>query len=210
MMGIALVCVTGCGGAVDSAVTAVVTSAPGRSVMDDVPISEPSDTGEDMSGSEDEPPMREPSDTGEDMSGSEDEPPIPSPRAQPTIADVVNNASAGDDAPDGKVWDVFISHATEDKKAVAGPLAHALQDRGLKVWYDDFELRIGASLRRSIDNGIARSRFGLVILSGPFFAKNWPQYELDGLVTRANSDQQILLPIWHGISRRMSSHPAPL
>ena len=137
--------------------------------------------------------------------------PIPSPRAQPTIADVVNNASAGDDAPDGKVWDVFISHATEDKKAVAGPLAHALQDRGLKVWYDDFELRIGASLRRSIDNGIARSRFGLVILSGPFFAKNWPQYELDGLVTRANSDQQILLPIWHGISKEdVIAYSAPL
>ena len=142
-------------------------------------------------------------------------PPIPAPtpstRAQPTIADVVNNASAGDDAPDGKVWDVFISHATEDKKAVAGPLAHALQNRGMQVWYDDFELRIGDSLRRSIDDGIARSRFGLVILSKPFFAKNWPQYELDGLVTRANSDQQILLPIWHGISREdVIEYSAPL
>ena len=137
--------------------------------------------------------------------------PIPSPRAQPTIADVINNASSGEDTADSKDWDVFISHATEDKEAVAGPLAHALQDRGMKVWYDDFELRIGKSLRRSIDNGIARSRTGLVILSRSFFAKNWPQYELDGLVTRANSDQQILLPIWHGVSRDdVIAYSAPL
>ena len=137
--------------------------------------------------------------------------PIPSPRAQPTIADVINNASSDQDAAGSKDWDVFISHATEDKEAVAGPLAHALQDRGMNVWYDDFELRIGKSLRRSIDDGIARSRFGLVILSESFFAKNWPQYELDGLVTRANSDQQILLPIWHGVSRDdVIAYSAPL
>jgi hypothetical protein len=69
------------------------------------------------------------------------------------------------------------------------------------VWYDEFELRIGDSLRRKIDAGIARSRFGIVVLSKPFFAKGWPQYELDGLVTRAVSGKQILLPLWHGISK---------
>ena len=53
----------------------------------------------------------------------------------------------------------------------------------------------------SLDRGIARSRFGLVVLSKPFFAKGWPQYELDGLVTMANSAKQILLPIWHEISK---------
>ncbi len=124
--------------------------------------------------------------------------PIPVPR--PTLADLVDNASLAD-AATPRDWDVFISHATEDKETIAGPLAHALQERGVSVWYDEFELRIGDSLRRSIDSGISNSRFGLVILSKPFFGKNWPQYELDGLVTRTNSDQQILLPIWHEISR---------
>ena len=49
--------------------------------------------------------------------------------------------------------------------------AHALTDRGLEVWYDEFEFRIGDSLRRKIDAGIARSRFGFVVLSSAFFAK---------------------------------------
>ncbi len=59
------------------------------------------------------------------------------------------------------VYDVFISHASEDKDEVVRPLATALQRSGLKVWYDEFELRIGDSLRRKIDQGLAGSRFGL-------------------------------------------------
>ena len=82
------------------------------------------------------------------------------------------------------VFDVFISHASEDKDELVRPLAEALKEEGLRVWYDEFELRIGSSLRRTIDRGIARSRFGVVVLSRPFFEKGWPAYELDGLVTR--------------------------
>lgn len=99
-------------------------------------------------------------------------------------------------------YDVFISHATEDKDAVVRPLAHALRNGNLKVWYDEFELRIGDSLRRKIDAGLAKSRFGVVVLSRSFFRKGWPNYELDGLVTRAVSGEQILLPIWHEITKQ--------
>ncbi len=95
--------------------------------------------------------------------------------------------SVVDDAPE---WDVLISHATEDKAAVAEPLAVALQALGLTVWLDLLEIRIGDSLRRKIDQGRARSRFGVVILSRHFFSKQWPQYELDGLVTRQNDGEQ--------------------
>ncbi len=69
------------------------------------------------------------------------------------------------------------------------------------MWYDEFELRIGASLRRNIDYGLANSRFGVVVVSQAFFAKNWSQYELDGLVTREMDGEQIILPIWHEISK---------
>jgi hypothetical protein len=99
-------------------------------------------------------------------------------------------------------YDVFISHASEDKDSVVRPLAHALTSGGLKVWYDEFELRIGDSLRRKIDSGLARSRFGVVVLSRSFFRKGWANYELDGLVTRAVSGEQILLPIWHEITKQ--------
>lgn len=70
------------------------------------------------------------------------------------------------------------------------------------MWYDEFELRIGDSLRRKIDNGLAHSRFGVVVLSRSFFAKGWTNYELDGLVTRTISGEQILLPIWHEITKQ--------
>lgn len=71
----------------------------------------------------------------------------------------------------GEVWDVFISHASDDKGAVARPLRNALEEFGVKVWFDAFELGIGDSLRRKIDQGLASSTFGVVILSTAFFAK---------------------------------------
>ncbi len=106
------------------------------------------------------------------------------------------------DSPDAHEFDVFISHASEDKDEVVRPLAEALKQGGLAVWYDEFELRIGDSLRRKIDSGLARSRFGVVVLSQEFFRKGWPNYELDGLVTRAVSGEQVLLPIWHNITKK--------
>jgi hypothetical protein len=102
---------------------------------------------------------------------------------------------------DRQVWDVFISHASEDKEAVALPLAQRLRELGVTVWLDAFELKIGDSLRRKIDAGLSGSRFGVVVFSRTFFSKGWPQYELDGLVTLHVSGEQNLLPIWHEISK---------
>lgn len=99
-------------------------------------------------------------------------------------------------------YDVFISHASEDKDEVVRPLALKLQSMGLKVWYDEFELKIGDSLRRKIDKGLANSRFGIVVLSKAFINKGWTNYELDGIVTKVNSGQQIILPIWHNITKQ--------
>lgn len=107
----------------------------------------------------------------------------------------------GDEEGPAKVYDVFVSHASEDKDAVVRPLALALREHGLEVWFDEFELSIGDSLRRKIDSGLARSRFGIVVLSQAFFKKGWTNYELDGLVTRAVTGDQILLPIWHNVSK---------
>ena len=98
-------------------------------------------------------------------------------------------------------WDVFISHASEDKDLVARPLAERLTSLGLRVWYDELALAMGDSLRRSIDSGLACSRFGVVILSHPFFDKEWPQRELDGLVAREIDGVKVILPVWHNIVR---------
>lgn len=99
----------------------------------------------------------------------------------------------------GQTWDVFISHASEDKDAVARPLRDALARRGITVWLDEAQLKVGHSLRRKIDEGIRSSRFGVVVLSHDFFRKGWTNHELDGLVTRTVAGEQSLLPIWHDL-----------
>ena len=125
-------------------------------------------------------------------------PPLaPLVRPATTIAEGVSNQHSPQSL---KLYDVFICHATEDKDEIARPLASALRAEDLQVWYDEFELRIGDNLRRKIDAGLANSRFGVVVISHSFFAKNWPQYELDGLVTREMTGEQVILPLWHNIS----------
>jgi len=107
-------------------------------------------------------------------------------------------------------WDVFISHATEDKAGVARPLAQQLGELGLRVWIDESELRVGDSLRESIDRGLARSRFGVVILSRAFFAKKWPQRELNGLLAREASGDKVVLPVWHGVDAGHVARHSPI
>jgi len=98
-----------------------------------------------------------------------------------------------------KHWDFFISHADEDKEEIARPLADALNAGGLMVWYADYALKLGDNLRESIDYGLARSRFGIVILSDHFFEKQWSQEELNDLATREVGGQKVILPVWHKI-----------
>jgi TIR domain len=101
-----------------------------------------------------------------------------------------------------KECDLFLSHASEDKESIARPLYAALSAAGVSVWFDEAVLEIGDSLRQKIDEGLARSRYGVVILSPRFLNKQWPQRELDGLVARETaSGEKAILPIWHELDR---------
>ena len=104
------------------------------------------------------------------------------------------------DAPNQEHNDFFICHASEDKEGFVRQLAETLEDKGASVWYDEFTLNVGDSLRREIDRGLANSRFGVVILSEAFFKKEWPQKELDGLVALEIQGLSRILPIWHKVS----------
>ncbi|GAA1626200.1 toll/interleukin-1 receptor domain-containing protein [Kribbella alba] len=98
------------------------------------------------------------------------------------------------------LYDAFICHASEDKEEFVRPLAERLRAEHVEVWYDEFSLTVGDSLRRSIDRGLSQSRFGVVVLSQAFFRKRWTQRELDGLVAREMSgDDRVILPIWRGV-----------
>jgi hypothetical protein len=72
---------------------------------------------------------------------------------------------------------------------------------GRSVWYDEFTLKVGDSLRRTVDHGLKSSRYGVVVLSPDFFAKEWPQYELDSLITREMEGEKVVLPIWHRVTK---------
>ncbi|PZX92928.1 toll/interleukin-1 receptor domain-containing protein [Flavobacterium aquariorum] len=100
-----------------------------------------------------------------------------------------------------KEFDFFISHASEDKDEIVRDLADGLKENGFEVWYDEFELKIGDSLRKKIDNGLSKSRFGIVIISPSFVKKNWTEYELNGMVAREMNGHKVILPIWHKISK---------
>ncbi len=93
-------------------------------------------------------------------------------------------------------FDVFISHASEDKDAIVRALAHALDENyDLRVWYDEFELRIGDSLRRKVDAGISRSRFGVVVLSHAFFCDNHAAAPRTGAATHLGDTVNTTLSI---------------
>ena len=113
--------------------------------------------------------------------------------------------------PKGQTFDLFISHASEDKDAVARPLYQLLREKGLSVWFDEAELTLGDSLRRKIDSGLAKCAYGIVILSPHFMAKEWPQRELDGLVARETSTgEKAILPVWHQIDKRALVRHSPM
>jgi hypothetical protein len=89
------------------------------------------------------------------------------------------------------------------------PLARALASLGVKVWYDEFTLKLGDSLSQSIDKGLAHSRYGIVVLSRAFMTKPWPQRELRGLVTREIDGHAAIVPIWHEVTRAEVSNFSP-
>ena len=109
--------------------------------------------------------------------------------------------------PSGKKYDVFIAHASEDKNFVT-PFALSLKQRSLEVWYDDFILTVGDSLRQEIDRGLAQSSYGVVVLSHNFFGKHWPRKELDGLAAR-EQQRKVILPVWHNINKEEVASYSP-
>jgi hypothetical protein len=57
-------------------------------------------------------------------------------------------------------------------------------------------LKVGDSLRQSIDKGLSKSCYGIVILSPSFFTKKWPQDKLNGLKIKEQNGQKMILPVW--------------
>lgn len=100
-----------------------------------------------------------------------------------------------------KKFDIFISHASEDKDSLVRPLATILERMSVRVWYDEFSLQLGDSLTASIDKGLQESRYGLLVLSKSFLGKKWPDYEYRSLMTREIDGERVILPLWYGVTK---------
>jgi hypothetical protein len=77
------------------------------------------------------------------------------------------------------------------------------------VWLDKRVLKIGDSLLQKIDEGLAESRYGIVILSPSFFGKAWAVKELDGLVQKEMGGRKVILPVWHKMTREDVARHSP-
>jgi hypothetical protein len=97
----------------------------------------------------------------------------------------------------------FISHDTRDKEQIAGPLAIQLQKFMCPVWYDDFSLKVGDSLRESIEAGLKECPKCILILTPNFLSnKGWTKREYDSVFTRELVEKQkLILPVWHNVGR---------
>jgi hypothetical protein len=103
---------------------------------------------------------------------------------------------------ENKKWDFFIVHAFQDAGHIAKPLCNALNARGPMSWYADYSLKAGDKIRPLIDFGLARSRFGIVILTKQFLEMRWPENELNDLAIREVDGKKVILPVWHKIGFR--------
>ena len=108
----------------------------------------------------------------------------------------MTNANTGEGQPP---FDLHISHAPEDKEAVAQPLAEALLARGLKVSLDESEFRIGDFFVQRINDRITNSRSAVIVVSRHYFDNIWTRYELNALLQLAYSSGRRLFPVWHDI-----------
>ena len=96
----------------------------------------------------------------------------------------------------------FISHDSRDKDELVRPLAQELSKLMCPVWYDEYSLKVGASLRESIENGLKETKKCVVVLSPNFLSnKGWSKVEFDSIFTREILQKaNVMLPVWHNVT----------
>jgi TIR domain len=106
----------------------------------------------------------------------------------------------------------FICHDSRNKDAVVRPLAVKLQSMLCPVWYDEFSLKPGDSLRGGIDRGLAECPKCVVVLSRAFISNpGWSKGEFGAIMTRHFAEGgSVLIPIWHRVSRKAIAEYSPL
>lgn len=123
---------------------------------------------------------------------------------------VLHNGNSASDF--GETYDVFISHAWEDKEGFVDEFVAELEKLGIKVWYDRQRIKWGDSMRARIDDGLKKSKFGIAVISPDYIAdgKYWTKAEIDGLFQLESVNGKMLLPIWHNITKQQVMNYSPI
>ena len=109
-------------------------------------------------------------------------------------------------------YDVFVSHAWEDKEGFVDEFVMELEKLDIKVWYDKQRIKWGDSMRARIDEGLKKSKFGIAVISPDYIAdgKYWTKAELDSLFQLESVNGKMLLPIWHNITKQQVMNYSPI
>lgn len=92
-------------------------------------------------------------------------------------------------------YDVFLSHASEDKEAVARPIFEACQKLGLKVFLDEAHIGWGQSFTTKINTALGSARTVLAIISPVSVTKEWPVTEVNTALSLEVSGQKKVVPL---------------
>lgn len=97
----------------------------------------------------------------------------------------------------------FVSHDSRDKDSLVRPLVEKLGSMMCPVWYDEYALRPGDSLRESIDKGLSETAKCVLILSPNFLSNpGWTKGEFNAAMNKHfSSGGSVLIPVWHDVSR---------
>lgn len=128
-----------------------------------------------------------------------------------TVSDIIENSNINNAVADEE-YDVFISHAWEDKKTFVDDFVGKLENLGIRVWYDNNKLLWGDSMRSRIDAGLRKSKLGIVILSPDYIkeGKYWTKAELNGLFQLESINGKKILPIWHNLTKQQIMEFSPM
>lgn len=106
----------------------------------------------------------------------------------------------------------FLSHDSRDKDLIAKPIVHGLTKLACPIWYDEYSLEIGDSLRESIEKGIKETNKCILILT-PNFLKNpgWTKTEFNSVFTKdLLKNNRSILPIWYQVTKEQVYEYSPM
>lgn len=129
-----------------------------------------------------------------------------------SVSDITSHVEEQSNYHAGEEYDVFISHAWEDKNDFVDEFVTALEKLGIRVWYDTKKLQWGDSMRSKIDDGLRKSKFGIAILSPNYIAegKYWTKEEFNGLFQLESINGKKILPIWHNLTKNQVMKFSPM